>query len=128
MSDRGLPKGMVVEDDPGRRTQLKWALSRYDVCLAEDRPNALALLEKENPSIVILDLGLPPDRDGASEGLAALKTILSLSPETKVIVASGNDDRKNALEAISGGAYDFYSKPLDQAVLEVIINRAWNCY
>jgi two-component system NtrC family response regulator len=122
------PKILVVEDDPGLRAQLKWALSDFDLSLAEDRPSAIAAFRREEPSIVIMDLGLPPDRDNASEGLAALREILALRPLTKVIIASGNQDRRNALEAIGMGAYDFYSKPVDQDILKVIIGRAWNSY
>jgi two-component system NtrC family response regulator len=119
---------MLVEDDQGLRTQLRWALSDYDLRMAEDRENALSILHKELPNVVILDLGLPPDRDGASEGLATLRSILAFKPTIKVIVASGNEDRRNALEAINLGAYDFCPKPVDQQVLKVIIDRAWNCH
>ncbi len=122
------PKILVVEDDPGLRAQLKWALSDFDLSLAEDRPTAMAVFRREEPTIVIMDLGLPPDKDNASEGLAALREMLALSPLTKVIIASGNQERRNALEAIGMGAYDFYSKPVDQDVLKVIIGRAWNSY
>ena len=68
--------------------------------------------------------GLPPDPNGASEGLATLEAMLQLAPLTKVIVASGNEERTNALRAISLGAYDFYPKPIDPDVLRLIINRA----
>jgi two-component system NtrC family response regulator len=128
MSEQTTAKVMIVEDDQGLRTQLRWALSDYQVFLAEDRPSALALLRKEEPNVVILDLGLPPDRDGATEGLAVLRAVLAFRPTIKVIVASGNEDRRNALEAISLGAYDFYPKPVDQEVLKIIIDRAWNSH
>ena len=122
------PKILIVDDDPGLRAQLRWSLVEFEPTLAEDRPSALAAFRREEPHIVVLDLGLPPDRDNASEGLTALREILALRPLTKVVIASGNQDRKNALEAIGMGAYDFYSKPVDQDVLKVIIERAWNSY
>ncbi len=125
---RANPVIMIVEDDLGLRTQLRWALSDCQVHLAEDRESALATLRREEPEIVVLDLGLPPDRDNASEGLAVLRAILAFRPHIKVIVASGNEERKNALDAIALGAYDFYPKPVDQEVLKVIIQRAWNSY
>jgi two-component system, NtrC family, response regulator len=122
------PCVLVVDDDAGLRTQLKWSLSEYTVLLAEDRASAITAFRREAPPIVILDLGLPPDRDNASEGLLTLREIMAISPLTKVIIASGNQDRKNALLAIADGAYDFYSKPVDKDVLKVIIERAWNSY
>ncbi|MFX4489915.1 response regulator, partial [Acinetobacter baumannii] len=74
---------------------------------------AIALLRAEEPPVVTLDLGLPPDPDGASEGFAVLSEIMALRPETKVIVASGHGARESALRAIALGAYDFYQKPVD---------------
>ncbi|NKB55950.1 MAG: PEP-CTERM-box response regulator transcription factor [Alphaproteobacteria bacterium] len=115
---------LLVEDDPGLRSQLRWALDAFDVHLAEDRESAIKLLQEVQPPVVVLDLGLPPDPNGASEGLAALEDILSLRPNTKVIVSSGNEERGNAVEAIRLGAYDFYPKPVDVEVLRLIIDRA----
>ena len=122
-------KLLVVEDDPGLQSQLRWALSDGgEVHLANDRPAALALLRREAPAVVVLDLGLPPDTNGASEGLAALSDILALQPATKVIIASGNEARENAVKAIALGAYDFYPKPVDIDVLRLIIERAWQLH
>jgi len=117
-------KVLIVEDDQGLRTQMKWALTEFDVSVAEDGPNALALFSRKRPPVVILDLGLPPDPNGASEGLAAMEEMLKLAPLTKVIVASGNEERANALKAVSLGAYDFYPKPVDSDVMRLLITRA----
>ncbi len=118
---------LIVEDDPGLRSQMRWALADMEgaeVLVAEDRESALAAVRKDEPGVVVLDLGLPPDPNGASEGLAALESILSFKPETKVIIATGNEERQNALKAVSLGAYDFYPKPVDVDVLRLIIDRA----
>lgn len=115
---------LLVEDDPGLRSQLRWALDGFDVHLAEDRENAVKTFESVKPAVVILDLGLPPDPNGASEGLATLEEILSIRPDTKVIVSLGNEERVNAVEAVRLGAYDFYPKPVDVEVLRLIIDRA----
>ncbi|MDH5748086.1 MAG: PEP-CTERM-box response regulator transcription factor [Rhodospirillales bacterium] len=119
---------LIVEDDSGLRSQMRWALSDLDVHVAEDRKSALAALRKVDPCVVVLDLGLPPDPNGASEGLAALEAILSFKPSAKVIIASGNEDRANALKAVNLGAYDFYPKPVDIDVLHLIIERAKRLY
>jgi two-component system NtrC family response regulator len=116
---------LVVEDDLGLRTQMKWALAEFDVVIADDGPKALLLFSQRRPPVVILDLGLPPDPNGASEGLAVLEAILKLAPLTKVIVASGNEERANALKAVSLGAYDFYAKPVDPEIMRLIVNRAF---
>jgi len=115
---------LVIEDDEGLRTQMKWALADFDTVVAADRSQGLSLFEEAEPPVVVLDLGLPPDPNGASEGLAALETMLARRPLTKVIIASGNEDRTNALQAITLGAYDFYAKPIDPQVLGLIIQRA----
>lgn len=122
------PKLLIVEDDPTLRKQLQWALMDYPLCFAEDQPSALAAFKKELPQVVILDLGLPPEPNAATVGLEILRAILTLKPTTKVIVSSGNEERANAIEAIRSGAYDFYPKPVDQDVLRVIIDRAWNSF
>lgn len=117
---------LVVEDDPGLQKQLKWSLEQFEIVIAGNRHEALAAIRRHTPSVVTLDLGLPPDPTNASEGLATLKEILTLAPNTKVIVVTGNDDRANAIEAIAIGAYDFYQKPIDPDVLNLIIHRAFH--
>ncbi len=118
------PKLLIVEDDPGLQAQLKWAYEDFDVFIAGDRASALALLRAEEPAVATLDLGLPPDPDGTSEGFAVLDEIMALKPDTKVIVASGHGARESALTAIAKGAYDFYQKPVDIDALGLIVRRA----
>ena len=120
-----MEKLLIIDDDKGIQKQLKWSLSDYDVVLAADRESAIAAVRRHEPKVVTLDLGLPPDAANASEGLAALQEILSLAPHTKVIVITGNEDRTNALKAIAAGAYDFYQKPIESDVINVIISRAF---
>ncbi len=116
---------LVVEDDKGLQKQFKWGFENYQVVIAGDREQAIAALRRFTPAVVTLDLGLPPDPANASEGLRALEEILKLSPTTKVIVVTGNDDRDNAVQAVALGAYDFYQKPVDLEVLNLIISRAF---
>jgi two-component system NtrC family response regulator len=116
---------LLVEDDPGLRTQMIWALAPRNVIACASRVQATRQFrEVDKCHIAILDLGLPPDRDGASEGLATLSDILAIAPRTKVIVVSGNGNRENAVKAASMGAFDFISKPVDIDVLSLIIDRA----
>ncbi|NML60186.1 PEP-CTERM-box response regulator transcription factor [Massilia sp. RP-1-19] len=120
----GKTKLLVVEDDAGLQKQLRWSFDEYEVIVAGDRETALAQLHRHQPPIVTLDLGLPPDPDGANEGLATLQQILALAPDTKVIIVSGNQQRSNALKAVSLGAYDFHQKPFEPATLALVVARA----
>ena len=116
---------LVVEDDAGLQSQLRWCFDGYDVVVTGDRENAIAQLRRHSPGVVLLDLGLPPDPGGVTEGLATLSEILSISPETKIIVVTGDNDRANAVKAIGLGAYDFYQKPVDPEILTLIVERAY---
>ncbi len=125
MADK-KPVLLVIEDDPGLQAQLKWAYDDFEVVIAGDRDSAIAALRAETPGVVTLDLGLPPDPDGTTEGFAVLDAIMALKPDTKVIVASGHGARESALAAIARGAYDFYQKPIDIDALGLIVRRAFN--
>ncbi|MDZ4307746.1 MAG: PEP-CTERM-box response regulator transcription factor [Allopontixanthobacter sp.] len=123
-----LPKLLIVEDDAGLQAQLKWAYDDFDVTIVGTRQDALAALRAEEPAVVTLDLGLPPDPDGTTEGFAVLDAIMALKPDTKVIVASGHNARESVLRAIEHGAYDFYQKPIDIEALGLIVKRAMNLH
>ena len=128
MTKSTLPVLLVVEDDEGLQRQLKWAYEDYEVVAATDRGQAIDLLRLHEPAVVTLDLGLPPDPDGTTEGFATLAEILALKPDTKVIVASGHGARESALRAIALGAYDFYRKPVDIDELGHIVKRAFQLH
>lgn len=118
-------KLLIIEDDPGLQKQLRWSLDDYDIAVAGDRESALAQIRRHEPAVVTLDLGLPPDPEGSTEGLATLQQILALAPQTRVIMVTGNQDRANAVKAIALGAYDFHQKPCDPEVLNLVIQRAF---
>ena len=126
MTDQKLPVLLIVEDDEGLQRQLKWAYEGYEVVLAGDRSSAIEALRLHEPAVVTLDLGLPPDPDGTTEGFQTLTDILKLKPDTKVIVASGHGARESMLKAIGLGAYDFYRKPVDIDELGLIVARAFH--
>jgi two-component system NtrC family response regulator len=118
------PKLLIVEDDPGLSSQYRWAFPACDVMLAPDRATALALLARERPPVAVMDLGLPPDPDGVTEGFATLAQALRQAPDLKVIVATSHGDRDHALRAIAAGAYDFCEKPVEIELLRGIVARA----
>ena len=81
-------KLLVVEDDPGLQSQLRWCFDQYEVLAAADRPSAIAQMRRHEPPVVLQDLGLPPDPAGVSEGLASLIARSSqIAPHAKVIVS-----------------------------------------
>jgi two-component system NtrC family response regulator len=126
MADRRVL--LVVEDDEGLQRQLRWAYGDYEAVIAGDRQAAIDALRAHEPAVVTLDLGLPPDPDGTSEGFATLQEILRLKPDAKVIVASGHGARESARRAIELGAYDFYQKPVDIDELGLIVRRAFHLW
>jgi len=124
MADQNKPHLLIVEDDGGLQKQLVWAFDDFEVSRASDRASAQAVLDEAQPSVVLLDLGLPPDADGPSEGLATLRAVLQASPESKVIMMSGQTEREFALKAVALGAYDFYQKPINIDEIRLIVSRA----
>ena len=84
----------------------------------------MTLALQEHPSVAIMDLGLPPDPDGVSEGFATLDGLTRQTPDMKIIVATSHGDRTHALRAIAAGAYDFCEKPIDIQVLGTIVQRS----
>jgi two-component system, NtrC family, response regulator len=119
-------KLLIVEDDQGLQRQLKWSYEDFEVHCASNRAEAIALMRSVEPDVVTLDLGLPPDPDGTTEGFAALDEMLRLKPDTKIIVASGHNAKESAMHAISAGAWDFYQKPVDIDELHLIVKRAFH--
>ena len=121
------PKLLIVDDDEDLRTQMKWALAQdYTVLLAEDRASAAAVMRKEKPAVVTLDLGLPPLPAGVEEGFAVLDEILNEYGQTKVIIITGRGEKENALRAVEKGAYDFFYKPIQIDELKVVLSRAFH--
>jgi len=123
--DKNKQKLLIVEDDPGLQSQLRWCFENFEVLVADNREAALTELRRHEPVVVLQDLGLPPDAEGVSEGFATLEETLSIAPQTKVIVVTGHGDQENALKAVSLGAYDFYQKPVETETLQLIVDRAY---
>jgi two-component system, NtrC family, response regulator len=119
------PTLLMIEDDLGLQKQMKWSFDRYNIVFAEDRETAISQIRRHEPAVVTLDLGLPPDPDTTSEGFKTLSELLTVSPTTKVIALTGQNDRSNAVKAISLGAFDFFAKPFDADSLGIVIDRAF---
>jgi len=121
-------KLLIVEDDEGMQRQLRWHFEGYEVLQARDRESALTEVRRSEPDVVLQDLGLPPDAEGVDEGFRCVQEILSIKPNTKVIVVTGHHETANAMRAIAMGACDFYEKPVDTDVLDLIVQRAFHIH
>ena len=120
------PKLLIVDDDAEIRTQMKWALAQdYEILLAEDRATALQAFREHQPTVVTLDLGLPPNPNSTEEGFVVLSGILALDKNAKIIILSGQGDKKNAIAAVGAGAFDFHCKPVDLDDLKLILRRCF---
>ena len=119
---------LIVEDDPALQKQMRWAFDACETVAASDRESAIAQLRQHEPAVVTMDLGLPPAPDDVSEGFKLLREILTLAPETKVIVLTGQHDRENAVKAVALGAYDFFAKPFEPDLLNLTIERAFRMH
>jgi two-component system NtrC family response regulator len=121
-------KLLIVEDDVGLQSQLRWHFDQYEVVIASNREEAINAIRLHEPPLVLQDLGLPPDDEGVDEGFKCIQEISALSPTTKIIVMTGNADYENAVRAVAMGAYDFYQKPVNPDTLDLILQRAFQIY
>ncbi|HPW68029.1 MAG: PEP-CTERM-box response regulator transcription factor [Deltaproteobacteria bacterium] len=118
---------LIVEDETSMAKQLKWGLADlYEVSVAGDAGQAMEIIDARPPLVVLLDLGLPPDADGATEGIRLLEKIAGVPRPLKVIVITGNTHKDIAVKAISKGAYDYHQKPVNIEELKIVLKRA--CY
>lgn len=127
MSNQVQPKGtvLVVDDDDTVRSGLYWALTAdYKVLQASSRDEACALINDEQIEVVVSDLHLPPNTDDINEGLALIDVARGQDPPLQVVVITGSNSKRAALEAVKRGAYGFFEKPLDPAELLHIVNQA----
>lgn len=121
-----MRKLLIVEDDPVLQEQLRSCFDNYDVLMADSKERAIVEFRRHEPAVILQDLGLPPDPDGVSEGIAAIEELLRLAPQTKIIVLTDQNDQDNAVRAVGVGAHNFYRKPVDTSTLQLIVSRAFH--
>jgi two-component system response regulator AtoC len=112
---------VIAEDDEGLAFVLREVLVRkdYEVEIAETGGELLDRLAGGSYDLLLLDVKLP-DMDG----IEALPRIRELAPDTPVIMMTAYGTRQIALEAITRGAYDFFTKPFKMAEFQVVVARA----
>ncbi len=120
---------LIIEDEPSVAKQLKWSLEpTYDITIASEPQKARELLAAGIFPVITLDLGLPPSPDSPQEGLKLLEVLPVLAPRTKAIVITGHAEQDVAVRAVSMGAVDFCTKPIDLELLHIILNRAFHIH
>ena len=127
MTNQAQVKGtvLVVDDDDAVRSGLYWALnSDYQVLQASSREEACALINDKNIEVVVSDLHLPPNVEDIAEGLALIDVARAQDPPLQVVVITGSDSKRAALEAVKRGAYGFFEKPFDSGELLHIVSQA----
>jgi two-component system, NtrC family, response regulator len=112
---------LILENDPGLRTQLQQIFADLDVTITETSEQALGLVRRLEPDVVLFDLGDGPQ---GAHGLKLMREILNLAPDTKIIAMTEHDARELAVQAVGLGATDFYHKPLDASVISIVVRRA----
>ena len=118
-----LKKILIVDDDPDVRQGMHLRLkgSGYDTCFAADALSSIAVARKEEPDLIILDLGLPADDGFVVMERLNRHPLLGVIP---VIVVSARDARANRERAIKAGANAYLQKPVDNAELLAVIGKA----
>src|ERR1700722_15989563 len=116
---------LIHERDRGWRHQREQILSALDVSSTETSEQALVLVRRLEPDVVLFDLGAAREPAVAQQSLGLLRQILNLSPDTKIIAMTEHDARELAVAAVGLGAADFYHKPLDAGVLSIVVRRAF---
>ena len=118
-------KLLILENDRAVRRELETIFSDLDVTVSETSEQALVLVRRLEPDVVLFDLGAAREPAVAAQSLELLRQILSLSPDTKIIAMTEHDARELAVQAVGLGATDFYHKPINAAVLSIVVRRAF---
>lgn len=117
---------LIIDDDAAIRAMLALTLEYhgYRVTEADSLTQAQQHLNKQPFSVVLLDLGLPPDEHTATQGLLLLDWLVSEGYASKVLVLTGQDTQDNAYACVKAGAFDFLIKPISEATLLSAVERA----
>ena len=116
-----MPRLLVIDDEKSIRKTLREILEyeNFQIDEAGDGNEALTAIQKKKYDAVLCDIKMP-----RMDGMEVLEKVMSISPETPVIMISGHGNIETAVEAVKKGAYDFIEKPLDLNRLLVTIRNA----
>ncbi|MBU2429146.1 MAG: response regulator, partial [Proteobacteria bacterium] len=110
----------IVDDEESIRDGLEMLLSEnYDIACFEDAESFLSDLEKNQPDLVLMDIGLP-----GINGVEALNRIKKNHPDLPVIMITAFEDINMVIQTMKAGAFDFILKPMNPEILELTIKKA----
>jgi two-component system, NtrC family, response regulator len=116
---------LLVQSDHALRRELEAMFVDFNVVCSDASEQALALVRRAEPDVVLFDLGGARETALAVKELELLRQILTLAPNTKIIAMTEPDARELAVHAAGLGATDFYHKPIVARVLSIVVRRAF---
>jgi two-component system NtrC family response regulator len=127
MSSAEIQRGklLILENDRALRRELETIFADLTVTVSETSEQALTLVRRIEPDVVLFDLGPAREPTVAAQNLELLRQILNLAPDTKIIAMTEHDARELAVAAVGLGATDFYHKPIAADVLSIVVRRAF---
>ena len=116
-----MAKILVIDDEANLRKVLAAMLRRdgFDVTVAADGEQGLAEFNKNGADIVVTDLVMPK-----AGGMEVLRAVNAANPDVPVIIITAHGTVDSAVDAIKAGAFDYVTKPFDQAELSAVIAKA----
>jgi two-component system NtrC family response regulator len=118
-------KLLILANDRDLRRELEKIFADLDVVCTETSDQTLPLVRRIEPDVVLFDVGTAEDTPAASQSLELLRQILHIAPDIKIIAMTEHDARELAVQAVGLGATDFYHKPINAAVLSIVVRRAF---
>lgn len=118
-----IPYVLIVDDDAALLEALPQALmlrlTAVKVDTSDSALNALDLIQEHDYDAIVSDIKMP-----GMDGLALLRKIQELRPDTPTLLITGHGEHDLAVQALRGGAYDFIQKPIDRDYMVAALNRA----
>jgi len=121
LETQAAPNILIVDDEKNMRFLLREALAKegYVIDTAENGEDAVSLVKARPFDCVLLDLRMP-----RMDGIATLEELNRITPETPVIIMTAFGSKETAMNAISLGAYDYFTKPFDIDEMRIVVKRA----
>lgn len=119
---------MIADDEETIRNGLKNLIESYELGLAaiytaEDGREAIEIIEKLHPEIILMDINMP-----FVNGLDAIEKVREIVPESKIIIISGYDQFEYAQRALELGVFSYQLKPIQYRGLKDIVKKAIDAY
>ncbi|MBT3192138.1 MAG: response regulator [Verrucomicrobia bacterium] len=116
-----MAKLLLIEDDTGVQEYFKVVVSRmgHSLLTAADGPSGVKLVQDEEADVIMTDLNMP----GEPNGMALVRKIRELRPDTPLVVVSGYPTKERLDECKALGIDDFLTKPFEMTFFSTVITR-----